>query len=250
MNENTVSNELAVVSPTTAGALTNHSSLNVLGLGANIEISDIRLPRIELTQALSASVQDGTHKQGTLINSLTKQELATPVEIIPVFVTKSAIRWKPRSEGGGIIYKTDNLKDPTIAEDVAWHGDEKPKATVYINVVCRVKGEAMPLVASFCNTSQKVGFNLLSMIAMSGCAWNYKYVLSSVKKQNNQGSFFVFEVRMAGVTTAEEKADALTLYKQVSTMRSIDTDYEGDTTAPSNTSTDGVNIAQGQPEEF
>ena len=206
------------------------SKVNVLGFGANIDVRDIRLPRIELVQAMSALAQDGSFKPGQLVNNLTKQALQEPVEIIPVFVTKSAILWKPRSEGGGIIYKTSNFDDPSVKEDVQWHGDEKPKATVYINFVCRVAGEAMPLIASFCNTSQKTGFNLLSMTAMTGCAWNYKYVLSAVKKENANGKFFVFDVRMGKPTTPEEKADAVALYKQVSTLDSIDTDYEGDTT--------------------
>jgi len=237
-----MSNDLTT--PTPANVPTVAGTPQILGLGANIELSDIRLPRIELTQALSATVQDGTHKQGALINSLTKQALPEPVEITPVLVTKSAIRWKPRAEGGGIIYKTNNLKDPSVAEDVQWHGDEKPKATVYINVVCKVKGENMPLVASFCNTSQKTGYNLLSMIAMSGCAWNYKYILTAVKKQNNQGQFFVFEARMGAPTTEEEKAAAFALYEQVSKIQNIETDYEGDTTT-------GETVAPvGQPEKF
>lgn len=222
------------------------SKVNVLGLGANIDIKDIRLPRIELVQAMSALAQDGTFKPGQLVNSLTKQALTEPVEIIPVLVTKSAIRWKPRAEGGGIIYKTSDFSNADVKEDVQWHGDEKPKATVYVNFVCRVAGEAMPLIASFCNTSQKVGYNLLSMVAMSGCAWNFKYILTAVKKENAQGKFFVFDVRMGKPTTAEEKADATLLYKQVSTMDSIDTDYEGDTTSASAPEA----TEAGQPKEF
>lgn len=222
------------------------SKINVLGLGANIDVKDIRLPRIELVQAMSALAQDGTFKPGQLVNSLTKQALTEPVEIIPVFVTKSAIRWKPRNEGGGIIYKTSDFSDPAVKDDVQWHGDEKPKATVYINFVCRVAGETMPLIASFCNTSQKTGFNLLSMVAMSGCSWNYRYILSAVKKENAQGKFFVFDVRMGKPTTPEEKTDALELYKQVSTMDSIDTDYEGDTSS----ATVEEPATDGQPKEF
>lgn len=219
-----------------AGTPAPLSKVAVLGLGANIEATDIKLPRIEMTQALSATVQDGTHKQGVLINSITKQELPSPVTIIPVFVTKNAILWRPRAEGGGIVYKTDDFSDPKVQDDIAWHGQEKPKATLYLNVVCRVVGEDMPLVASFCNTSFKAGSNLLSMIALSGTAWNYTYVLTPQKTQNSQGTFFKLDVKMGKATTPEQRASALQLYKQVSTVK-IDTDYEGDTATDAATET-------------
>jgi len=232
------------ITPAAQGGALAQRSGGVLGFGENISSSDIRLPRIELTQALSGSVQDGTHKQGTLINSLTKEALAEPVTVIPVFASKSVIKWKPRKEGGGIVYKTSNFNDPQVKEDVQWHGDEKPAATVYINIVCLVDGQPMPLVASFCNTSQKAGFNLLSMIAMTGKAWAYKYVLTPVLKENSQGKFFVLSVKMGKPTTAEEQAAAEKMFAMVSTFESIDTDYEGDTTG------DAAPAAPAKPEEF
>lgn len=199
----------------------------VTGLGLNITQEDIRLPRIELTQALSATVKDGTHKAGILINSLTKEALAAPTVIVPVFVFKSVIRWKPRKEGGGILYKTTDITDE-VREDLAWNGDNKPVATAYINVVCIAKGEDMPIVASFCNTSYKTGQDLLTMIALSGTAWSYSYTLSAVATKNAQGDFFKFGVRRGEVTSPAQRAEAMELYKKVSTM-AIDADYEGDT---------------------
>lgn len=219
----------ALTTSSGTGQLAPGQQVRVLGLATNIEASDIRLPRIELTQALSSAVQDGTHKQGTLINYITKQELKAPVVFVPVYIFKSAILWRPRAEGGGIVYKTQDFTDPQVRKDIEWSGDQKPKATLYINAVCKVEGEDMPLVASFCNTSLKAGTNLLSMVALSGTAWNYSYVLTPVKTQNNQGTFFKLDVKMHKPTTAEQRTAAAMLYQQVSAV-SIDTDYEGDTT--------------------
>lgn len=210
-------------------------SPTVTGLGQNITQEDIRLPRIELTQALSATVKDGTHKAGVLINSLTKEALGVPTTITPVYVFKSVIRWKPRKEGGGIVYKTMDITDD-VRNDLAWNGDEKPRATAYINVVCIVNGESMPIVASFCNTSYKTGQDLLTMIALSGTAWSYTYTLSAVATKNAQGDFFKLGVRRGDVTTEAQRAEAMELCKKVSTMV-IDADYEGDTSTSAAEST-------------
>ena len=150
------------------------------GLSSNIGQGDMRLPRIELTQALSPTVVDGTHKSGVLLNSLTKEEIKN-ARITPVFAFKNVIRWKPRSEGGGIIYKTMDIT-PEVAADLRWSGTQKPLATAYINVVCLVEGSDMPLLASFCNTSYKAGQDLATLIQLSGCAWKYNYLLTAKQR--------------------------------------------------------------------
>jgi hypothetical protein len=200
-----------------------------LGLAENIGQSDMKLPRIELTQALSPTVTAGKHKAGVLVNSLTKEELVQPLLITPVFAFKNVIRWKPRAQGGGIVYRTMNIT-PDVAEDLRFHGDQKPQATAYINVVCLVEGQDMPLIASFCNTSYTAGQALATLIAISGYAWKYKYRISSKQRTNNQGTFYVFDVARDTVTTPEEQSKASEMFASVKGMATIDTDYEGDTT--------------------
>jgi len=194
-----------------------------VGLAGNIGQGDMRLPRIELTQSKSPTVEDGKHKAGQLINSLTKEELGSGI-ITPVFAFKNVIRWKPRAEGGGILYKTMNIT-PDVAEDLKWNGDQKPLATAYINVVCLVEGEDMPLVASFCNTSYKAGQDLATLIQLSGCAWRYNYVLTTKKQANAMGSYYVFAVARGKPADAEKQAQAQALYETVKGM-AIETDFE------------------------
>lgn len=224
MSEN---QEVAVVKPADVPATISGTAV---GLGGNITSQDLVLPRIVLTQAKSPTVEDGKHKQGILINSLTQEELKSGL-ITPVFAFKNYIRWKPRKEGGGILYKSTSVT-PQVAEDLKWHGDEKPLCTAYINVVCVVDGEDMPLIASFAMTSYKAGQKLVTLIQLAGQAWRYKYALTPRKEVKNNNSYFVFDVARGAQTTPEEQAHAAALYEQVKSMASIETELEGDTTTP------------------
>jgi hypothetical protein len=215
-----------------------------LSFGANIGMEDVVLPRIEMIQAMSPSAQTGQHKPGTLVNNITKETLAEPVTIVPVFMFSHAIKWRPRTEGGGMIYKTTDFKDPQVAKDLQWDGDNKPVADRYINIVCKVVGQDMPLVASFTKTSLTAGQNLITMIAFDKTAWNHKYILHPVLKTFKQGQAYVFSVVRGETTTPDEQIAAKELAKQMKSMRNIETIYEGDTTAEETPATSA------EPREF
>jgi hypothetical protein len=196
------------------------------GVASNIGSEDMRLPRIALIQAMSPTAQDGTHKAGELVNSLTQEVLPQPLVIVPAFVFKNVIKWKPRSEGGGIIYRTTNITED-VKRDLAWVGDQKPAATAFINAVCLVDGQGdMPLIVSFCNTSYKAGQDLATLTTLKKPAWKYTYELSAKKVTNTKGTFHVFNVKLGKPATEEQVKAAAELYEQVKNM-SIDTDYEG-----------------------
>ena len=196
------------------------------GMASNIGSEDMRLPRIALIQAMSPTAQDGTHKVGALVNTLTQEELTAPVVIIPCFVFKNVIKWKPRSEGGGIIYRTTNITEE-VKKDLMWVGDQKPVATAFINAVCLVEGQGdMPMIVSFCNTSYKAGQDLATLTTLKKPSWKYSYELSAKKVTNTKGTFHVFNVKLGKPVSEELMKQAVELYENVKNM-SIDTDYEG-----------------------
>ena len=198
------------------------------GVADNISVKDLRLPRLALMQALSPSVVDGTHKVGVVVNSLTQEEVPAPIIITPCFVFKNVIRWIPREQGGGMLYKTTNIT-ADVQKDLAWVGDKKPLADAFINVICYIDGqEGMPIIVSFCKTSYKAGQDLATLVQLAGCAWKYKYELGTKLIKGVKGSYYIFTVKRSVKTTDAEAAEALELYKNVKGM-SIETDYEGDT---------------------
>lgn len=197
------------------------------GLADNITSQDLRLPRVALLQALSPLVQNegDKYKQGTFIDTLTQEVLPTPLSFVPVFVFANVIKWKPRSEGGGMLWKTINPTAEQLKE-TQFDGAKRPTADRYINAVCLIAGQSTPLIVSFCKTSLKAGQDLATLIQLSGCAWKFNYILEAIKTKNDKGTYYVMRVRRDGPTDATRAQEAADLYEQVKGM-SIETDYEG-----------------------
>lgn len=196
------------------------------GLADNIKSSDLRLPRVALLQSLSPLVvnEGEKYKAGMFIDTLTQDIIAAPVSFIPAYVFKNIIKWKPKNEGGGMIWKTTN-PTPEQLKEAQWDGPNKPTADQYINAVSIIPGIDTPLIMSFCKTSLKTGQDLATLIQLSGCAWKFTYILESVKTTNTKGTFYVTRIRRGTLTSIEKMAEAAVLYEQVKNM-SIDTDYE------------------------
>lgn len=199
------------------------------GLSSNITSQDLRLPRVALLQALSPQVQSQPeiYRQGMFIDTLTQDVLTAPVSFIPVFIFKNVIKWKPRNEGGGMLWKTTTIT-PEVAKELQWNGTTKPTADLYYNAVCLLDGQSVPIIISFCKTSLKAGQDLATLATLSGYSWKFKYTLESVKTTKDNNTFYVMRVKRGVLTTPEETQEAADLYEQVKGM-SIETDYEGTT---------------------
>lgn len=212
------------------------------GLAGNITPQDLRLPRVALLQALSPQLQnDESLKAGMFFNTLTQEAIVSPVVFTPVFIFKNVIKYRPREEGGGIVYKTTNFTDEVI-KDCTWDGATKPSATQFINAVVLVEGQDIPLIVSFSMTSFKTGQDLLTLVQLSGQAWKYNYTLESVKNTNSKGTYYVMKIKRHSPANADTVIAAASLYDSVKGM-SIDTDFEDEHQASSSTST-------GEPTEF
>jgi len=175
----------------------------------NVGNEDLILPRLELLQALSPSVVKDGATPGIIVNNLTKEDLGSPT-IVPIYLTKNWIRWRPRHEGGGMVWRSDDPTDPKVIEESKWGADgAKPLATAYLNFLCLVSGDSMPVIVSFCNTSYKTGRKLLTLVKMSpGHLFDSRFELSATSQTNNKGTFFVFDVKKIGPSTSEERAAA------------------------------------------
>jgi len=183
------------------------------GYGDNLSNDDLLLPRVDLLQALSPVVVSGEKKPGQIINNITQEDLGSP-SIIPIYLTKNWIRWKPRNEGGGIIWRSNDPTDPRVIEETKWVNNEKPLATAYFNFLCLVEGEDVPIVLSFSMTSYQAGRKLFTLTKMTpGPIYSCKYKLSAVSKTNNFGTFFVFDVTKEGPASEEDQAKASDLKK-------------------------------------
>lgn len=182
------------------------------GFEDNIDNSDLIIPRAKKLEAMSPELQDEglTLKAGQIINSVTKEVL--PEEFIPVFFNKTWIKFDPKTRD--MVYRTNDPDDSRLVEDSKWHGDEPPQATAFLNFFSFFPGVSMPIIVSFCNTSYKTGKQLLSLARFSGGdMFGRKYKLTTKKTQNDKGTFYVLDVKLAGTPTAEELSFCETLYQ-------------------------------------
>lgn len=177
------------------------------------DAADLLMPRVELLQSMSEAVSSGKCKAGEIVNQISKTALQSDV-FIPIAMQRKYIKWIPRAEGGGVEYQTSNPKDPRVIKDTAWgaHG-EKPSCTAYLNFLVIVEGTRLPLILSFSMTNYQEGRKLYTMGKMTGQdMWLKKYKLGTKTKQNNQGTWFVFDISEVGDSDKKDSDVAEQLY--------------------------------------
>lgn len=74
-----------------------------------LDTKDMEVPRIKLMQALSPEIsQHNGLKPGDFWHTLAEQSLGREVLIVPIYIDKRYILWKPREAGGGILARADD----------------------------------------------------------------------------------------------------------------------------------------------
>ena len=230
----------------------------------SISASEVETPRLVLMQALSPEVEKYDAKQGSYWHSILEQDLGSALKVVPVYVEKTAVLWRPRSEGGGVLarqvgtrWEPSNTKfevtqggrtviwdtKGSVAESnlLSWGssvpGDARslPAATLTINFVFMLpdRPEASPVIMSFSKTAIKPANKLLSALKLSGKpSFGMRFVLSAEKTTNPKGSFFMPKFTMDGLTSEEECDKYFELYKIFANKErgigTIEADDEGD----------------------
>lgn len=197
------------------------------GLENSTDRSDLIIPRAKKIEAMSPEMSDtellkaGIHP-GVIINSITKEIL--PEKFIPVSYFKQWIRFNANKEGDrgwvdgygprDVIYNTIDKNDIRLSTDAVWDGDLPPVTTTFLCFLALFEGQEMPIILSFGGTNFKTGKTLLSLATFKGGdLFSNKYKLTTKKKSNEMGSWFVFDVSYSGKAEGEEYAKAESLYE-------------------------------------
>lgn len=206
-------NELAVPSEGAWGAETADSR-------------DILIPKILLMQGLSQAVADEKASMGDMVDSLSLEVLGSgrgdgkPVRFVPLFLFKT---WVVQEKLGGnkfdfkeiVPFGPDN-------QDWEWETDtERRDLTLNFYVLLEKDLDnpaALPYVVSFRRTSMQAGKKLSTHFSKCQLAGKPPaasvFELSAKKRENDQGTFFVYDVVQAGDNS---KLD--TAYKWYLTVR-------------------------------
>lgn len=230
----------------------------------SIDASSVETPRLVLMQALSPEVEKHGAKQGSFWHSVLELDLGASLKMVPIYAEKTAVLWRPRTEGGGILARqVGNRWEPSntkfevtqggraiiwdtkgsVAESrlLDWGssipGDPRslPAATLTVNIVFVLpeRPDASPVIMSFSKTAIKPANKLLAQLKLSGKpSFGMQFVLSSEKTSNNKGSFFMPKFTMYGLTSEEECERYFDLYRIFANKRhpigAVETDDDGD----------------------
>lgn len=75
----------------------------------NLNSGDYEMPRVKLLQGLSDELTtfDGL-KAGDFFHTLGEANLSNSVQIVPLYISKRFVLWRPRHDGGGILARSDD----------------------------------------------------------------------------------------------------------------------------------------------
>ena len=195
----------------------------------NITADDLRVPMLKVLQQLSPELQDDNAKyiegakSGMIANTVTGEALNN-VKCMNLYYKKVFVLWMKRDLGGGKYGEFQSYADAEAylveagLDPVSY--DISPTATHYVLLLnddaSEVIGQAIIPMAG---TGNAVSDQWNSEISMTGAPQRFASVwtLSTQKKTNKKGSWFVFDTKFEGYQQNKEIFDqATTDYESVS----------------------------------
>jgi hypothetical protein len=186
----------------------------------SIEMSDILMPRLKLTQNGSPEVVAKTVKPGSIILALSGEDYGSKVTITPIRHFRSRIKWNDRDDGGGIDCSAPDAVTPrdtkyaaTCAEckHAEWDNeaknkrDQAPSCTLYDNFMVLINDSREPVILPMERTKAKVARKIYSMGALKGGNMrDWQYVLKVVEEKNSESQpYFNYQVDPSPKKTPE-----------------------------------------------
>ena len=207
------------------------AALEDWGMGNNMTSDDLVIPKVWAMQKTSAMVDSDEASFGDLINSITKETLGTfdnGIDIIPVWMYKTWLT----TENGKFVSISD-AHDPNERP----YEENGMRNEFCYNFYALVVGQGeIPFVITFKGKSRNTGKQLATQMyvlnraaKLPPCGTVMK--LWTHKDSNDKGTFATLKVRPDRVALAEESANALYWFKEVSkkAMNVDDRDITGDT---------------------
>ncbi len=185
------------------------------GASQGLDKSDLQVPKLLLTQAMSEAVADGKAKPGDFINSLDGTVLGNkdkPVEVI-VFRSGKTIQ----VFNGNDYLRTEPFNAMTAAMLYDKSEGDMIHKHVIMNFSCLLPkdikdGAAFPIVTSFKKTSlgagKKLSTLLIKLDMMKKPSAAKTFLISCNQQENDKGKFFVMDVSMGRDTTSAELEEA------------------------------------------
>lgn len=187
---------------------------------ANLDRSDILIPKLLVMQGMSKQVADEKAQPGEIVNSVTGEVLAArgkDIRFIPIMQFKSWVKY--RMEGASPRYIGQEMFNESNA-NLPWESEEngqKFRNDICLNFYVLLEKDledpgALPYLLSFRRTSYKNGRKLITHFVQCDMAGMEPYAktlnLTGQKQQNDSGTYYIFDVSVAG-NTSEKNASKI-----------------------------------------
>lgn len=222
------------------------------GMGKeNIGQADMDIPRLKLMQGLSKelTLYDGL-KAGHFFHTATEAIFDEPIRVVPIFMDKQYILWRPLEDGGGILARAPDgvhwqpssgtfkvkldRKDgggeaewkmaPTVQESglANWgtmnprDSNSPPAATLMYNFLLAFPDDPdqLPAVLTFQRSSIKIGRKFMTKLkTVRTPLFGSVFTLSSFEDHNSANQDF-FNINMVGAGVVEDR-DLYQYYKDL-----------------------------------
>ncbi len=217
----------------------------------NLDTGDMTVPRIKLLAAISPEVSDFENaKPGEFWHTLAETTLGRELLVVPIYIDKRYILWRPRKAGGGILARADDgihwnpanatfdVTLPETKKSVKWHTkntvdesgladwgsydpsdvNSQPAATLMYTLVV-----AMPdypdlgfAQVTLQRSAVRVARDLVGKIKINKApSYGRVFRMSSYEETGQSGSFFNYRFKAEGFVQNEDHFNAYeALYKQ------------------------------------
>lgn len=182
-----------------------------------VDTKQLPIPRIKLMQGKSKSVEDGTFKEGSLVNSLTGEVYPDGEQFVFIKYSKGAIYFDKETEK--LVCKSNNGEANTDGEECAscphrvyyktWTNNKPNKCVETANLLAIRRSSILTdspdvAVVTFKSSSFSAGMNVVASAALKKKPlYLWAYHLNTVKKAKYKNAF-VYAPLSTGYVTNEE----------------------------------------------
>lgn len=185
----------------------------------NVDRDDIILGRLAIVQPSAKCIDpsdENAPSEGDIINTATLEIFEQPVEVVPIFMNKSAILWgeeigdpfrcRSRDSKWGVIHGECAKCEYYWKE---FKNDIPPECTLlyeFVSVLATTENpsEALPLIVSMSRSSARIAKTWLSgMRSLNRNMFSHSYKLSAEQAKSDKGRFYIFNVQK-GIEVDEE----------------------------------------------
>lgn len=188
--------------------------------------TDLILPLLKVSQALTAEVQNGDARPGEFINALTGENFGNVVEFVVAGFEKGRFR---TNEAGEVICTGRESECPCheVAFDECPDAEEQyaaavnrgekewgkgPPCATTFNFTGFIPGTEMPVRLSLMRAQAKAAKKLLTMLRFQRAPWDVVFQLETRGTENAAGQKYqAVNIKQVGGTTAEQRQQAVGL---------------------------------------